>query len=204
MTVVTDNFNRSNEDLETSANWTEDQGDWEIISNQVEMVNVGGEGQNSYFKARWAGAALAGNDNYCELVVSVDGSVTIGASVRNSADTDVDCYAGMGWSGDTWYLLDLNNGVENVLGTWGSPSGGETVRVEAEGTTIRLLIDGTQRVSTTDSSYSSGVPGLCSYLNGIDGDDWEAGDISAGATLFIALDSTDVSNWQQGVKIVTP
>jgi hypothetical protein len=176
MTVISDDFNRSNEELGTSANWTEDDGDWEVVSNQVRQATAAG----AYYKARWTGTSLAGNDNYCELdIVDIQAASAIGPGARLTSDSNVSGYAGMGWSGDAWYLIDLTAGGENVLGTYGTPSASTELEVQAEGTTIRLMIDNVQRVSVTDSSYSSGSPGLFAYGNDQDGDNWEAGDLGA-------------------------
>jgi hypothetical protein len=37
--VFSDNFNRSNEELGASANWTERAGDFEIVTNAAEMIS---------------------------------------------------------------------------------------------------------------------------------------------------------------------
>ena len=65
MATRTDDFNRSNEGLDASANWTEDDGVWTVTSNQVREASY----DSSYHKARWTGTALDSSDYYCQLTI---------------------------------------------------------------------------------------------------------------------------------------
>ena len=122
------------------------------------------------------------------------------ASVRQSGSNSA-CYLGIVTtdstkyqivkvtSGDTWTYLD-------ETGTASPPefSEGDTVTIEAEGTTLRIGTNegsgDTQRSSTTDSAHSSGVPGCGIWNNnsaantGITA--WSGGNIGAGGASAIS------------------
>ena len=53
MATRSDTFDRANS-TSLGADWTEDSGDWEIVSNNVSQATTG----NSYRKLRWTGAAM--------------------------------------------------------------------------------------------------------------------------------------------------
>jgi hypothetical protein len=174
---VADPFTRSDEELDVSANWENDSGTFEVQSNEVEMESPA---SGIYRKARWVGTALSA-DYTCDLEADeVSGTVAIGPGARLTADSNVSGYAVLGWSADTYYLVDLTAGSENVLGSGDTPTAGDILTVSVDGTTIAGLIDDSQFASTTDSSYSSGQPGIFAYGAGVDGDNWAASDIESG------------------------
>ena len=52
------------------------------------------------------------------------------------------------------------------IGGWTDPAvPGDVVRLEASGTTIRVLVNGVQRLSVSDSAVSGGSPGIYAYAS---------------------------------------
>jgi len=58
----------------------------------------------------------------------------------------------------------------------------DTIEIEVEGTTIRGYQNGTLRTTITDAALATGKAGLVIGNNVGVGDDWEGGDVTAGAT----------------------
>lgn len=63
--------------------------------------------------------------------------------------------------------------------SWGTYALGDTLRIEAQGTTIRALRNGTQYSTVTDASLSGGFPGLFWFEPSGSVDNWEGGDLVA-------------------------
>lgn len=88
------------------------------------------------------------------------------------------------WENDaTVKIYRSNNGSGTSLGSYSQTlSSGDVLRGEADGSTIRLLVNGTERISVTDATYSSGYAGLFSGGT-LDawGDDFAAEDDSGAA-----------------------
>jgi len=81
----------------------------------------------------------------------------------------------VGNGGTNLYLVDYNaradhklyrvlGGVFVPLGGWtDAASPGDVVRLEASGTTIRVLVNGVQKVSVSNGEVAGGVPGIYAY-----------------------------------------
>jgi hypothetical protein len=111
--------------------------------------------------------ALTSNDQWCETVIgnnawTGDHSDWIGPVVRGSGVQN-DCYALVMWQ-DGWDLLRYDAGSKTVLASDASTptvgNVGKRYRIEAEGTTIRALIDDVEVASVTDATHSAGTPGI--------------------------------------------
>ena len=74
------------------------------------------------------------------------------------------------------YLVDYNaranHQLYRVVGGVGTPIGGgwttpaangDVVRLEATGTTIRVLVNGVQKLSVTDTGVTGGAPGIYAF-----------------------------------------
>ena len=99
----------------------------------------------------------------------------------------VDSDAGSGGT-HTLILGKLVNGVNTSLATTTSVvTNGDTIELECEGTALRLYQNGVEKVSATDASISTGLPGIVNLTQataGNYGDNWEGGNLSAAAPNF--------------------
>lgn len=191
--IVSDNFTRANA-LTLGANWTAvtGQNSFGITSNQAVTDGVSAHSHANYFSgAGWTG----GNDQYAELTVQANPAANDGGPTVRSAT-----------AAQTFYVCDINNADTAALGTSqhveifavsagtftliGSTatlvvSAGDIIRVEAQGTTIRGLVNGVQKASGTNSALASGKVGL-QWWGGTGGiaavSLWTAGDFSSGSS----------------------
>jgi hypothetical protein len=171
---ATDDFNRADTTTDIGANWTFINGTIAFIisSNAARAFDAA-----SISIASWNADAFP-DDQYA-VVTSVQSAVFIGAGVRLASGAD-----GYGSRGDgylTRYDDAAGFGGETVLSNHGvTASAGQSVRAEAEGTTIRAFTNGIERASVTDATYASGSAGLVGYSGaGNSGDDWEGGSLGA-------------------------
>lgn len=194
--VATDDFNRAGPAL--GANWANlySSGIGDVVIGGSDYIgnNVGsdtGEGA----AARWVGTGTFADDQYSSLVLEnlswQSGLTHVGVICRASADTEGDrdfywaavVYDGAGPS----YRTEFGKIVDGTRTEFHTASvswaNGDRVELECEGTTIRVLKNGTAlggSFTTTDSAIASGKPGVCaSGTPSARGDDWEGGDIVA-------------------------
>jgi hypothetical protein len=177
--TLRDDFNRANGAL--GANWTALVGTnpYNVNTNAAAPDGLSSENctiYNAFTPAnnQWASAVVTARnvDNY------------IGVAVRASGTSWYVFYADTG----NRYLARVSGGVFTSLAT--SASGfavNDVVRIEADGTTIRALINGVQWTSVTDSSLASGSTGLATWSTGTVGrlDDFSAANLSAAAASFL-------------------
>jgi hypothetical protein len=190
--IVSDDFTRA--DAATlGANWTgayfPESGtarDLAIVSNRAASTHNAVPFADYYSGAGWTG----GNDQYAELTVQAKPAVSdCGPTVRGST------------THQTFYTCDINNADTAALGSTMSVeiyavsagtftligstanmvvSAGDVIRVEAQGTTIRGLVNGVQKVSGTNSSLASGKVGIQNWEGISSFSLFAAGDFSAG------------------------
>lgn len=193
--IVSDNFTRA--DAATlGANWTGNyfsgtpSADLAIVSNRASSPATATDAADYYSGAGWTG----GNDQYAEVTVQTKPTASdCGPTVRGSTSVQ------------SFYTCDINNGDTVALGSTmtvevyavvatvftlvGSTvnmvvSAGDVIRVEAQGTTIRGLVNGVQKVSGTNSSLSSGKVGIQCWQGVSNFSLFAAGDFSVG-TQFV-------------------
>jgi len=180
MATVSDTFDRA-DSTSLGANWTEDSGDWSIASNNIRCDTSSG----AYRKLRWAGAAMDSNNYYVEMPArSGSSSIGIGPAARLAASSTVSYYAYMIFGGDSAYLIYINGGSETILDTGAAitASTNYTLRIEVDGTTIRGYLNGVLDCEATNSSLTSGPPGISAYGGGNSnsyGTTWTAVDLAA-------------------------
>lgn len=192
--IVSDDFNRADGAL--GANWTiratsSDSGAT-IVSNQCKDATASGNAVLWYSGAGWTG----GNDQYAEATIIALQSgndfgvcarlsgASIGAAngylaVINSTDAAVSLGGTIQCS-----FYKVSAGSFTQIGTdFGvTISANDVIRLEVQGTTLRLKVNGVQRGTDTDASIASGNPGL--YFAGSSTasiwDAFAAGDFSGG------------------------
>lgn len=175
MAVVTDNFNRADGGL--GSNWATltGAGTIRIVSNQA-----AGPSSSTDSAARYTATAI-GADQYSQAIIQSGDNLDSGILCRCSSSA-FSCYFASPYA-SIQTLNKFTNGSFSTLSSGaGSINIGDTLRVEAEGTTIRYKKNGTQVISVTDSSFASGQPGLFFYESLARLDDWEAGDLGGGPT----------------------
>ena len=174
---ATDNFTAANGTALTtySANWTLNNGNFAINTNAV-YPNSGSTENGAHWNAD-----TFNNDQYSQgdLISEALGRA-IGVAVR--------CHASAatfyGWYNDTAgsYLFKMVAGVWTQLGAdQASWAVNDIPRIEAEGTTIRGLVNGSTVITQTDSAIASGSAGLSGYhaASSVRLDNWEGGDLGA-------------------------
>jgi hypothetical protein len=148
-----------------------------------------GEGRpfnaSDYCIATWNADAFA-NNQYSEFTVTAIGSGHLGAFVRGASGADGYACRADGYI--TRYDDAGSLSGETILASGlTTATTGDVVRGEAEGTTLRTLIDGVSAGSITDATYASGSAGLWGY-NGGDNyiDNWEGGNLAAAGNPWYA------------------
>jgi hypothetical protein len=187
MANFTDDFNRANNaDLGTS--WTPVTGSvaWSVNGNAAQADTGGSrcaEYVNSFTPAndQYAQAALGTVDN----APGADQPPGGGPAVRVA--TGANTYYGAlanSLSTSEIELVKVVAGTLTSLGTYtagAAPVTGDTIRIEASGTTIRVLHNGTERINVSDSSISSGQVGIngLAWNNIPTLDNFDGGDLGA-------------------------
>ncbi len=186
MTTITESFNTANGDtLGPDLTWVEDQGDVDIVSNRARGITAGAA------VAR-AAHSLAGNDQYAEIVAyaTANSSSGLGPMVRKAASSTLTFYLlwlSYGGSSFEATIYKVISGAFTALGSTVTVTfaDGDTLRVEANGTTIRGLINGAEVISRTDSGIASGAQTGIRFYNvpavECDADSFAAGDLAAAA-----------------------
>ena len=176
--VVTDDFNRANEALETSVNWDAiySSGGFSVATNELETNT--GTGRS----VGWWVSPTFGPNCYVQVDHLVLATQAGGIMVR---------YDGQGPTGDgdfyfgrdivsSYDIGKVVGGSFTQLVTGGTPATG-LYRFEADGTTLTFKVDGSQELQTTDSSITiAGFAGFFSSGASATWDDFEAGDIVVG------------------------
>lgn len=190
MAWFTDDFNRANEELGASSDWTERRGDGEIVSNQV-------ENQDAAEQVHHIGTTpITGADYYVEAVINYEATGgggflgVIGRRVNNGA-TDSDMYIGYVrasvstayayyYTGGSFTLIDSGAVTINTATDY-------TIRLNMNGTTISVDIDTVEIASGTNASLSaSGDAGLTlaatGAVAGVSWDNFVVDTLAAGTT----------------------
>jgi hypothetical protein len=203
--IATDNFNRA-DGPGLGGNWG-NVGPFASSTGVMRInasINIFGGGGGDA-AARWIGAGVFTNDQYSSLVLTGIGTdfSYVGVIARASGDQDnardYYKYQMRGIFGTT-ALIKCVNGVETNLSvtpstlTWVD---GDRIEIEVEGTSIRGLQNGVVRHTATDSSLTTGAPGVfAAHISQVPpfGDDWEGGNITAGGVVFpgVITDSATV------------
>lgn len=181
---ATDAFTTASDQALTaySSNWTYNQGTFTVLAATDDVKSITSQTETA---AHW-NADSFNNDQYSQGTKRGMTGNCIGVAVR--------CHA----SSATWYgfytdgldsWLYKNNGATwTQLSTSGTDvADGDTLRIEASGTTLTARLNGSTSgapAAQSDSSIASGYAGICGYDNSTPRiDDWEGGNLSTGATV---------------------
>ncbi len=155
LSPYSDDFNRADATLTTP--WVTTEGTHSVASNKVP---VGPSSPNiSYYNGTFS------NDQWAEAdCVGLGGTPTISVAVRASGSAGGDLYY-------CWTSPSNLSVVKRVGGSYttlatdsgaGVNSAGAKIAIEVVGTTIKAYIDGTLRITTSDTQVSTGKPGIIS------------------------------------------
>lgn len=193
-TTITDDFNGTDSDtFGVDLSWTEINGDWDVTSNQGGLATVEGTTR----KGVRAESDLSSDDHYAQIDVTVltggSGTRILGPCARFDA-------ASTSHLDSEWYsaqLVDDNNfytikNVDNTITTLGGPDAQtvslpDTLKVQADGSTIKGFFNGSEIHSVTDSALTghlrTGLQGIIStgLAYASTGDNFEAADLAVGA-----------------------
>jgi len=188
MATYTESFNKADSDtLGPDLTWTETTGDIDVVSNKASG------GGSHYARAEHD---LASNDCYAQALVGTDGT--------GNGYPEVDCrfaaaantfYGAVAYfTEDSIFLQKMIAGTAINLGSAAHTLdvGTEyTLKVEANGTTIKAYLNGTEKVSVTDSAIDgTTVGGKRGGIGGFKGstgrntwDSFEFGDLGGAAAV---------------------
>lgn len=195
--IITDDFNRANSNG-LGANWTirptSTEDGWDVDTNQARVQSPGGGALGWYSGAGWTG----GTAQYSEFAIkSLQSGKDFGPACRVSGSSvatgqaylydinDTDAAVSLGSSISTALYRQTTGQTFNQIGSSVSVtiSASDVIRVECNGSTIRGLVNGSVKISGTDSTFSSGNPGLYTGSGTTSTfDDWAAGDFGGGST----------------------
>ena len=183
MATLTDDFNRANSS-DLGPNWVEVSGDWAVDSNQLSPGNTGGT-----IILRAAGA-MDSNDHSAQFTIAATTSASQGIWCRGNSNIT----SGYLWrnSGSSWDLFAVVGGSFNIIGTYAvAAAPGDTAKVQAVGSTIKAYVNGTERVSVTNTDVPTGTSvGIrAESVSGLRFDDFTAADVTAGAALGTATET---------------
>jgi hypothetical protein len=181
-TGFTDGFDRADEPLEASANWTgivAEAGSADIVSNQVQ---IGGAG---FGNSLTLCETVLADDQYAQVQIVAKPAggydeTAVAARVTTPGGGSWDGYIFRLTSGGDINLIRVDGGSKTDLTTVAfAVSDGDVLRIECTGATIRGLVNGVERTSVTDTTHASGKAGLYRVVdnNTTIFDNFEAGDL---------------------------
>lgn len=179
-----DDFNRANE-TPLAAPWAQNGTGSTFTLDTNTLRKPSGLDDGMYY---YTGAA-SGADQYSEIQITTFPTQSdCGPAVRIGSGATLNGYIAS-YFGNFYKFV---SGVYTSLATHGdTPTANHYCRLTASGSTLTLLRDATTpattaRGTTSDSSLTSGQPGVNSYESGIIADNWRGGDLaSAGPALHL-------------------
>jgi hypothetical protein len=147
MAIYSDDFNRA--DSTTVSGWTEITDDWSIKSNQL-APGITTTGVILY------ASPLDTSDHYAQITVSTASATSMGIFAR--ADVAATNYYLLRNNGTSWNLFSNLAGTFTSIGSYTAAAvSGDVARIQCIGTTIKAIINGTERISVTDSAITTGL-----------------------------------------------
>lgn len=145
--------------------WTQFQGaDWEILTNTAGMNNAQG-GVNEFARL---GAALSSDDMYAQVnlatVAAAANDLNTGILVRKDSTTTQTFYAAEYSNSATPYFRTYKMIAGSFTGIGSNTTGvtavnGDTLKLDANGSTINRIYNGSSQNSTTDTSVVDNLYG---------------------------------------------
>jgi hypothetical protein len=180
---ITDDFNRASLD----GGWTAAAGTWDILSNACRATD---NYENCVLLRTETGFP---DDQYAQIetTVSVSADRTQGGVIVRGTGATAGYYVYLRTlNGTTINLVQLEKRVGGTFTYLADASisktlgAAVTLKLTATGTALVVHVDGVQVISTTDSSVTSGTPGIFHQTgdapNFITSDNWESTDVGGG------------------------
>ena len=180
MTTFSDDFNRT-DDTTLGANWTNKVADAYKVSSNTCVPNT-----NSRARA-YHNTTLASADHSAEIkltnAATLAGNRGVMCRYNSTADTGysaqraTNAVALFRFSGATYTLVG-----STAAHTWVD---GDVVKIEANGSTIKVYVNGVEKISQTDTTYTGTQVGIDQAATnlGFVLDDFAAADLAASATI---------------------
>lgn len=172
-TSFSDDFNRSDEDLDVSANWINQSGNNLIRSNQVKH-----DGTGTTNAASRNTNALSSADHSCEItrVDTMTSSAYVAPSVRHSSSVNLEYYT-VFFRSSSPAIFKRVAGVFTSLQAVTSEAAANTYKCEAATDLISAFINDVFDASVTDTSITGNLfCGLSLRQSNNIGDDWSCTD----------------------------
>ncbi len=131
---------------------------------------------NLFGSATAVASIIAGNPAWTDYAVIINSQITSGnqlAIIMRFKDSNNYYIFGLGGYGTYLYCIQkLVNGAVTLLATSGSissvkPNVNYTIEAVVQGTTLTLIVNGTQVLQCTDSSFASGTLGIFAYASAV-------------------------------------
>lgn len=171
--LATDNFNRANA-ANLGANWTSNVADITIASNKATVTaDPAGEYNNT---VTWP------NDQYSQTIISTlpGGGQSAGPTARNATDGSFYAYVATFNTNSELFKSIVGVGYTTFSSAGPAITAGDVLKVRASSTAVSGDRNGTQQLTTTDSSLTTGRAGICGFGSGVM-DDFEGGDFATGS-----------------------
>lgn len=187
MATANDDFNRADAGT-LGSNWTTQTNEVTcgVTSNKVARTNI------FNFNGNWYNAVSFTGDHYSQAVCQVN-NADAGIAVRCRCQPSAQSYYAGGADANQFGTFKYRI-WKNVAGTLTSlaahgsqeTAAGDVVRLEVQGTSLKLFVNSVELLSTTDSALSGGAPGLNADINPTGTavwDDWVGSDLDASDVL---------------------
>ncbi len=189
ITITTDSFTRSDGAL--GSPWNAIGVGWAISSNVVQSSTAAPQLPVN------ANTTILAADQWCQVkLTTITGSddIFVGCTGRASASVDTE-YAGIAvkGTGNGSRIVLRQNGthIANLfLETTTTWANGDILRLDLQGTSLRVYRNGIFLGSATDATLTNGVSGLWGYINAGAVGNMQVDDFSAGG--FVTLSSSDI------------
>ena len=157
---VSDDFNRA-DSTNLGANWTEQSGNWQIFSGSLRNASVGGDAVVTYagtynnvqVSSNFSFSSAAGTIALGTRLGSFSGGIPNAGYVAELSGTGEIVL----WRVDNWAIL----GTYQITGYQATQP--TTLTLFASGSTLRVDVNGTTRINTTNTAFTSGSVGMWSY-----------------------------------------
>jgi hypothetical protein len=141
------------------------------------------------------------SDQYSEIQLTatqLTGDQWVGPSVRMQADRSsgyVGAYLWNNGSPEVALYARAGTGLTQIGDTYdsGALPVGTTLKLEAVGNTLAVLVNGTERIAVADGTYVDGAPGIMAYGTA-QAADWSAGTAGFQAD-YLGTDSTGITTY---------
>lgn len=184
MPLFTDDFNRADTFFDLGANWTPCVGTGLGINS-----NAAYSSEATVSHGNFVTAVAQANNQYAQGIISGVGSGQYFTFLLRGSGSGAtrNCYQFSVGGTDELYIARITAGsnVSQEAGNF-TLANGDLIRVEANGSALRLLVNGVQKLTKTDSTHTSGLTGIEIYTgsgsaNGID--NFEAGDLGSASAI---------------------